>query len=164
MSGLSTRRFCFEGFLPTDKKEREPVLARLGTETRTTVFYEAPHRLLKTLQILQEAAGPERQIAVCRELTKLHETVFRGSLAQTIDYYTQNPPKGEIVLVLEGASEEALAREKEEAFAQLPLAEHMQRYLDQGMSKKEAMKAVAADRGVSKREIYQQLLEEEGHE
>ena len=164
MSGLSTRRFCFEGFLPTDKKEREPVLARLAGETRTTVFYEAPHRLLKTLELLQEAAGPERQIAVCRELTKLHETVFRGSLSEAIAYYTQNPPKGEIVLVLDGVSAEALAREKEEAFARLPLAEHMQRYLDQGQSKKEAMKSVAADRGVSKREIYQMLLEIENEE
>lgn len=160
MSGLSTRRFCFEGFLPVDKKEREPVLARLGTETRTTVFYEAPHRLLKTLQILQEAAGESRQIAVCRELTKLHETVFRGSLAEAISYYTEKPPKGEIVLVMEGVSEKELIRSREESFAQIPLRDHMQRYLDQGLSKKEAMKSVAADRGVSKREIYQQLLED----
>lgn len=159
MSGLPTRRFCFEGFLPMEKKERQPVLDRLAGETRTTIFYEAPHRLVKTLEILQEAAGPERKIAVCRELTKLHESVFRGDLAGAVAYYTQNPPKGEIVLVLEGVSEEALAREKEEAFAQLPLEEHMQRYLDQGMSKKEAMKSVAADRGLPKREIYRMLLE-----
>ena len=161
LSGLSTRRFCFEGFLPADKKEREPVLERLAKETRTTVFYEAPHRLLKTLELLKEAAGEDRKIAVCRELTKKHETVFRGDLAGALTFYAENAPRGEIVLVLEGVSEQKLQEKRQQSFAQLSLQEHMQMYLDQGQSKKEAMKRVAADRGVPKREIYQQLLEEE---
>ena len=161
LSGLSTRRFYFEGFLPAEKKEREAVLDRLRTETRTTIFYEAPHRLLRTLALLQEAAGPERAVAVCRELTKKHETVFRGSLSEAAAHYAENPPRGEIVLVLDGVSGEQLKKEQQEAFAGLPLQEHMQRYLDQGQSKKEAMKSVAADRGLPKREIYRLLLESE---
>ena len=108
LSGLSTRRFCFEGFLPTDKKERQVVLERLKKETRTTVFYEAPHRLLKTLLLLIEAAGEERKVSVCREITKRHETVFRATLGEAYAYYQANDPKGEIVLVLEGVSQRKL--------------------------------------------------------
>ena len=157
LSGLSTRRFCFEGFLPTDKKERQIVLDRLKTETRTTVFYEAPHRLLKTLAMLAEAAGEDRRITVCREITKKHETVFRGTLAEVTAYYEANEPKGEIVLVLEGISQEILNEDKQRAWDEMSLEDHMQIYLDQGQSQKDAMKSVAKDRGVSKRDIYQQL-------
>lgn len=159
MSGKPTRRFCFEAFLPTDKKERSQVLEELKTETRTTIIYEAPHRLLKTLKELKEELG-ERNITVLRELTKKHETALLLTLSEAIEYYTQTEPKGECVLVLEGVDAKVLAEQEQQSWLAISLAEHMERYLSQGMDKKEAMKAVAADRGVSKREIYQQLLEE----
>lgn len=160
MSGLPTRRFAFEAFLPTDKKERTAVLEDLRTESRTIILYEAPHRLIRTLEELAGVLG-DRKISVCKELTKRHETVFRSTLQEAVAYYQGNEPKGEYVLVLEGKSfqeqrEEAIAENRE-----IPLQEHMQKYLDQGMDRKEAMKAVAADRGISKREVYQQLLQEE---
>jgi len=161
VSGLSTRRFCFEGFLPSekeDKKERRAVLDRLAQEIRTTVFYEAPHRLLKTLGALSEAAGPGRKIAVCRELTKRHESFFRGSIEEAISYFEENPPRGEIVIVLDGADEGALELEKQRAWEEMSIQEHMQLYLDEGLDKKAAMKKVAADRGISKREVYSLLV------
>ena len=161
MSGLSTRRFCFEGFIPFDKKERQPVLDRLQTETRTTIFYEAPHRLLRTLAILIEAIGPERRVTVCREITKKHETVFCTTLGEALAYYTENDPKGEIVLVLEGISEEALEAKARQSWQDISLEEHMEIYLKQGKSRKEAMKCVASDRGMSKRDVYQALLDAE---
>lgn len=160
LSGLSTRRFCFEAFLPTEKKERQQVLERLLTETRTTVLYEAPHRLLKTLQELFSLLG-DRRLTICRELTKKHETAFLTTLSEAVAFYTENEPKGECVLVLEGVSEESLLSAKRESFENMTLTEHMEQYLSQGMSKKDAMKAVATDRGLSKREIYAMLLEEE---
>ncbi len=160
LSGLPTRRFCFEAFLPPDKKERAEILEELKTETRTIVLYEAPHRLAKTLGELQTALG-ERQITVCRELTKKHESVFRTTLSGAAAYYAENEAKGECVLILEGLDKEALRRSEQEACGELDLEEHMQRYLSAGKSKKEAMKAVAADRGLSKREIYAMLLEKE---
>ncbi len=159
LSGLSTRRFRFEAFLPADKKERKEVLEELKSETATIVLYEAPHRLTKTLSELFSALG-ERRLTVCRELTKKHETAFRTTLLEAMSYYEENEPKGECVLVLEGADREAMKKAEQEAFSELSLEEHMERYLSAGMSKKDAMKAVAADRGVSKREIYAQLLEE----
>ena len=159
LSGLPTRRFCFEAFLPTDKKERKDVLAELADETRTIVLYEAPHRLGKTLAELMEALG-DRRLTICRELTKKHEEAFRTTFSEALAYYEENEPKGECVLVIEGVDREALKKEEQESFLQLSLEEHMERYLSQGMSKKDAMKAVAADRGVSKREIYAMLLEE----
>lgn len=159
LSGLSTRRFRFEAFLPADKKERKEVLEELKNETATIVLYEAPHRLTKTLSELLSALG-ERRLTVCRELTKKHETAFRTTLLEAMSYYEENEPKGECVLVLEGADREAMKKAEQEAFSELSLEEHMERYLSAGMSKKDAMKAVAADRGVSKREIYAQLLEE----
>lgn len=165
MSGLSSRRFCFEGFLPSekeDKKARSTVLDRLVSETRTTIFYEAPHRLIRTLEALQKTVGPERQIAICRELTKKHEEAFRGTLAQAIHYFDGNDPRGEFVLILEGASAAALEAEGQAAWQAVPLKEHVQMYLDQGMERKEAMKAAAKDRGLSKRDVYAQLLEQEG--
>lgn len=160
LSGLPTRRFCFEAFLPTDKKERKQVLAELLEETRTIVLYEAPHRLLKTLtELLTELS--DRRITVCRELTKKHETAFQTTLSEAISYYTETEPKGECVLIIEGRNVEARKKEEQEAFAALTVTEHMNRYLSEGMAKKEAMKAVAADRGLSKREIYAMLLEKE---
>lgn len=159
LSGLPTRRFCFEAFLPMDKKERKDVLAELVDETRTIVLYEAPHRLVKTLAELRETLG-DRRLTICRELTKKHEEAFRTTFSEALAFYEENEPKGECVLVIEGADRDELRRAEQESFAELSLEEHMERYLSQGMSKKDAMKAVAADRGVSKREIYAMLLEE----
>ena len=158
MSGLSTRRFAFEAFLPSDKKEKQAVLEELKTETRTMVLYEAPHRLLRTLQELYDTLG-ERRITVCRELTKKHETAFQTTLNGAIDWYSANEPRGECVLVLEGKSRESIEKEKQESWQKISIEEHMESYENQGISRKEAMKLVAADRGTTKREIYQYLLE-----
>lgn len=158
LSGLSTRRFAFEAFLPFDKKERRKILDSLKTETRTIILYEAPHHLKSTLDQLLETLG-DRPITLCRELTKLHETVQLMTLTEAVSYYEQNFPKGEYVLILEGISQEALDAQTHASWESLNLTEHMQLYLNQGLSKKEAMKKVAFDRGVSKREIYQKLLE-----
>lgn len=157
LSGLSTRRFAFEAFLPTDKKEREAVLQEMGTETRTIVMYEAPHRLVKTLKLLAERLGGERRITVCRELTKRHETAFRSTIAEASAYYEVNDPKGECVLVIEGRSREEMRMEEQARWEEMSLEEHMEHYLSQGINKKDAMKMVAKDRGVPKREIYNQL-------
>ena len=157
LSGLSTRRFAFEAFLPTDKKEREAVLQEMGTETRTIVMYEAPHRLVKTLKLLAERLGGERRITVCRELTKRHETAFRSTIAEASVYYEANEPKGECVLVIEGRSREEVRMEAQARWEEMSLEEHMEHYLSQGIGKKDAMKMVAKDRGVPKREIYNQL-------
>ncbi|MBQ9063417.1 MAG: 16S rRNA (cytidine(1402)-2'-O)-methyltransferase [Eubacterium sp.] len=160
ISGLPTRRFAFEAFLPHDKKERRQVLEELQTETRTIVLYEAPHRLRKTLQELAETLGEARGISLCRELTKLHETVLRTTIGAAAEYYRETEPRGEYVLVIAGKPAEELKNEAAAQWENMPLAEHMQLYTDKGMSRKEAMKQVAADRGVPKREIYQALLEE----
>lgn len=160
LSGLPTRRFCFEAFLPMEKKERREVLAELKNETRTIVLYEAPHRLGKTLAELLLELG-DRRVTICRELTKKHESAFLTTLSEAAAYYEENEARGECVLVLEGVDRESRKKEEQEAFAELSLQEHMERYASLGMSKKDAMKAVAADRGVSKREIYAKLLEEE---
>ena len=159
LSGLPTRRFCFEAFLPADKKERREVLEELKEETRTIVLYEAPHRLSRTLQELFEELG-DRSLTVVRELTKKHETVFRTTLSAAITYYMQNEPKGECVLVLAGEDREDIRKREQEDWCAVPLAEHMEHYISRGMAQKEAMKAVAADRGVSKREIYAMLLKD----
>lgn len=157
MSGLPTRRFCFEAFLPSDKKERQLILDELKTETRTTILYEAPHRLLKTLKELNEVLG-NRRITVCRELTKKHETVLASTLEDAILFYESEPPKGECVIVMEGKSVEALKEEKRQNWMELSLEEHMDYYLNRGMDKKAAMKAVAKDRNMQKREVYQALI------
>lgn len=156
ISGLSTRRFAFEAFLPSDKKEREQILRELETETRTMIFYEAPHRLVKTLKLLLEHLG-NRKITVCRELTKRHETAFAATLEDAVVYYEANAPKGECVLVLEGKSREQMQKEKRKQWEEMTIEDHMEVYEKQGMDKKSAMKAVAKDRGVSKRDIYQYL-------
>ena len=160
LSGLPTRRFSFEAFLPTDKKERQDILNELVQETRTIILYEAPHRLVKTLKLLLEALG-NRKITILRELTKKYETVFCSTLQEAIEYYQENEAKGECVIVIEGKSREELVKENQEKWLQWSLNEHMDYYLNQGKNKKEAMKAVAEDRGVSKREIYALLLNEE---
>lgn len=157
LSGMATRRFAFEAFLPSDKKERAAVLEELTKETRTMILYEAPHRLVKTLELLKEYLGEERRITVCRELTKRHETTFQSTLGQAAEYYKENEPKGECVLVIEGKSREELLLEAQSDWQKLSIEEHMEVYLSQGMEKKEAMKKVAKDRGVPKREIYQYL-------
>lgn len=157
LSGLSTRRFAFEAFLPTDKKEREAVLQEMESETRTIVMYEAPHRLVKTLKLLAERLGSERKITVCRELTKRHETAFRSTIAEASAYYEVNDPKGECVLVIEGRSREEMRMEAQAQWEEMSVEDHMEHYLSQGINKKDAMKMVAKDRGVPKREIYNQL-------
>ena len=157
MSGMPARRFCFEGFLPTDKKERRYILEQLRREERTTILYEAPHHLRGTLQELYDNLG-ERRITLCRELTKKFEEALPMSLSSAIVYYSGTEPRGEYVLVLAGADRAALEEEKREKFEEMTLEEHMAMYTDQGLSRKEAMKKVAADRGVSKRDIYKELL------
>ena len=160
ISGRPTRRFCFEAFLPTDKKERRAVLEELKAETRTSIIYEAPHRLVKTLQELLNELG-DRNITVCKELTKKHETGFETTLKEAVPYYEQNEPRGEYVLVLEGCSRQQMEQEAQDAWKEMSLGDHMKLYEEQGMNRKDAMKQVAKDRGVGKREIYQALLEEE---
>lgn len=157
ISGKPTRRFCFEAFLPYDKKERAEVLEELKTETRTIMLYEAPHKLKKTLKDLYEVLG-NREISLCKELTKKHETNFRTTLSDAITHYEQEEPKGEFVLVIEGVSREELKQDEMQGFLAMTIEEHMQYYTDQGIDRKEAMKKVAKDRGVSKRDIYQALL------
>ncbi len=160
LSGLPSRRFAFEAFLPQDKKERREILRELQEELRTIIIYEAPHRLLRTLEELAETLGGSRRIAVCRELTKKHETVLQTTLAEAAAYYEKEAPRGECVLVIQGRSREEKAREQKEAWQALTLEEHMAYYGEQGLDRKEAMKQVARDRGCSRREIYSQLLEE----
>lgn len=156
-SGQACRRFSFEAFLPKDKKERARVLAEMQQETRTMIVYEAPHHLRATLQELYQALG-DRSITLCRELTKRYEEKKKMTLAQTVDYYRENDPRGEYVLVIAGKSKEEVMQEEQSRWEDLSIEEHMQIYLDQDYSKKDAMKAVAKDRGVSKRDIYQALL------
>lgn len=156
VSGLPTRRFAFEAFLPTDKKEREKTLDELAGETRTIVLYEAPHRLVKTLRLLAEKLG-DRKASVCRELTKKHETVYRTSLLEAASYYEENEPKGECVIVIKGRSREELEREMREAWGNMSIEAHVEHYLSQGYDKKEAMKKAGKDRGVSRRDIYNYL-------
>lgn len=157
LSGLSTRRFAFEAFLPTDKKEKQAVLKELENETRTIILYEAPHRLVRTLQELLDNLG-NRRITICRELTKKHETAFRATLEEAISFYELNEPKGECVLVLEGKSRDELRQEEVAKWEEMSIEEHMAYYMDQNIAKKDAMKLVAKDRGIGKRDVYQLLL------
>lgn len=157
ISGQPTRRFCFEAFLPADKKERKNILGQLENETRTIILYEAPHRLLKTLEELLEVLG-NRKMTLCRELTKRHESVFLSTIEEVLEYHRENPPKGECVLIIQGKSFQELKEESQESFLKMSLKDHMELYMNQGFSKKEAMKLVAKDRGVGKRDIYQALL------
>ena len=159
ISGISSRRFAFEGFLPADKNEKKEILTELSQESRTLILYEAPHRLLKTLKELFEYMG-NRNIAIVREITKLHEEVLRGKLADIIaDYESEKIAiRGEYVLVIEGKSLLEKREERQKSFEEISIREHYEKYIAEGMDKKEAMKAVAKDRGIQKRDVYKELL------
>lgn len=158
LSGLPTRRFCFEAFLPSDKKEKQQILKELTTETRTTILYEAPHRLLRTLRELYETLGDKR-ITVCRELTKRYETAFLTTLSEALSYYEQHEPKGECVIVMEGRSREEMKEQEQKQWEEMDICAHVKLYEEQGCDRKEAMKRAAKDRGLSKRDVYAMLLE-----
>ena len=158
LSGLPTRRFCFEAFLPMDKKERKAILEELKEETRTIILYEAPHKLVKTLEDLKETLG-NRRMTLCRELTKKHETAFHTTIDDLLAYYSEEKPLGECVLVVEGRSRKEKEEEKQASWEEISIEEHMEIYEKQGINHKEAMKLVAKDRGVTKRDIYQYLIE-----
>lgn len=157
LSGLSTRRFAFEAFLPQDKKERKEILTELVNETRTIILYEAPHRLVRTLKELKETLG-DRRITLCRELTKRHETAFRSTIEGLLEFYENEKPLGECVLVIEGKSRQEIRRENQASWEEMSIEEHMAYYEEKGILRKDAMKQVAKDRGVTKREIYQYLV------
>lgn len=156
LSGLPTRRFCFEGFLPADKKEKKQVLEELADESRTMILYEAPHHLVRTLEELYDTLG-NRKITLCRELTKKFETVMPTSLEKALEYYKNEEPRGEYVLVIEGKSFEEKRMEEINSWENMSIEEHMAYYENKGMDSKTAMKQVAKDRGVGKREIYAYL-------
>ena len=154
LSALATGRFCFEGFLSTNKNERNTRLNELKNDTRTHIFYEAPHKLAKTLDDIIEVFG-DRKIALCRELTKLNEEIIRTTLSGAIEYYKENAPRGEYVLVIEGADANAI---KNEAFwANMSILEHVDYYVNQGMKKMDAIKSVAKDRNMPKNEVYKEV-------
>ncbi len=161
VSGLETRRFCFEAFLPWDKRERQRILKELEEETRTIVLYEAPHHLVKTLEELYEVLG-EREITLCRELTKRYEEAWQTTFSQALEKFSVDEPKGEYVVVIRGKSWEELEKEQIRSWERISIKEHMEQYEKQGMDRKSAMKAVARDRGMGKREVYQYLLNGRG--
>ena len=156
LSGIKTRSYCFEGFLPSNKKARKEVIQRLKDDTRTYIIYEAPHHLLQTLKELYEQTG-NRNISIVKELTKKHENVFKTSLLEALKYFEENTPKGEYVLVLEGANEDEVLNKEKEEINNIPIKEHLEQYLSAGMDIKEAMKKVAKDRGISKRDVYNEI-------
>lgn len=160
MSGQPTRRFAFEAFLPKDKKERQAVLSELKEETRTIILYEAPHHLKKTLEELIDTLG-NREMTVCRELTKKHEENTKTTLEDLLASYQEKDPRGEYVLVIKGKSRDEIEKEKQQNWESISLEEHMEHYESQGIPRKEAMKLVAKDRGISKRDVYQELLKNE---
>ena len=159
LSGLPTRRFCFEAFLPQDKKEKKRILEELKKETRTTILYEAPHRLVRTLEELADELG-ERRITVCRELTKKHETVFPATLMEATRWYKENPPLGECVIVMEGVSAQELEEQDQREWQEISIADHVRMYEERGLDHKAAMKQAAKDRGLQRRDIYAALLEQ----
>ncbi|MCR5416501.1 MAG: 16S rRNA (cytidine(1402)-2'-O)-methyltransferase [Pseudobutyrivibrio sp.] len=158
MSGQACRRFAFEAFLPREKKERRQILEEIKNETRTLVIYEAPHHLIGTLKELADVLGEDRGITLCRELTKKHEEKEKTTIGGALLSYETKEPRGEYVLVIAGKSRNEVIEEARAAFEEMTIEEHMNMYLSQGMDKKDAMKAVAKDRGVSKRDIYNALL------
>lgn len=164
VSGLGTRRFCFEAFLPADKKERQWVLDELKDETRTIIIYEAPHHLVRTLAELGRVLGDERRLTICRELTKKYEEAFQTTFSEALLRYEEEAPKGEVVLVVEGLAIETIRREQQQSWEAVSIEDHMRRYEEQGVSRKEAMRLVAKDRGISKRAVYQCLLTTEEDE
>ena len=157
MSGQKTRRFVFEAFLPKDKKEKQMVLKSLENEVRTIIIYEAPHRLTKTLKDLEKTLG-DRPLTICRELTKKYEDAVQTTIARAIEFYEENTPKGEFVLVIAGKEISEIKEEEMQKWESISIEEHMELYMNKGISKKDAMKLVAKDRGVSKRDIYNQLI------
>lgn len=157
LSGLSTRRFCFEGFLPSDKKEKKDVLKNLSNESRTMILYEAPHHLKRTLEELLETLG-DRKLTLCRELTKKFETIWPTTICEALATYETEDPRGEYVLVIEGKSFSEQKKEEEQNWQTYSIEEHMEIYESQGIDHKSAMKRVAEDRGISKRDVYQYLL------
>jgi len=152
-SGLPTGRFTFEGFLTVNKRGRNEMLTNLSNEERTMIFYEAPHKLMSTLKDMYDAFG-ERRICLCREITKIHEEFFRTTLSKAVEHYSENPPRGEFVLVVEGKSRELFDEEQKKQWEQMSVCDHVRMYLGQGLDEKEALKKTARDRGVSKRDIY----------
>lgn len=157
-SGQHCRRFAFEAFLPKQKKDRKRILDELKEETRTIIIYEAPHHLLETLKEIKEALGDDREITCCRELTKKFEEKLKMTLKEAVSYYEENEPRGEFVLCIAGKSRQQVEEEQKAKWEEISLEEHVQSYVNQGMDKKEAMKAVAKDRGLSKRDVYNALL------
>lgn len=160
MSGLPTRRFCFEAFLPYDKKERKDILSELADETRTIIIYEAPHKLKSTLKELTDVFGEYRRLSICKELTKRYENVFQTTFKEAVEFYDSNEPRGEYVLVIEGKSRTLIKEEEAAVWESMSVEEHVNMYIERGMDKKDAMKTAAKDRGVSKRDIYNQLLQQ----
>ncbi len=158
MSGQATRRFAFEAFLPADKQDRKEILSELENETRTIIIYEAPHRLVRTLKELEQVLGGERALTICKELTKRYENTFLTTIQEALSYYDINEPRGEYVLVIDGKSRSDIIKEKQAVWESMSVKDHVDMYIGQGLDKKEAMKAAAKDRGVSKRDIYQELL------
>ncbi|MCY6354775.1 16S rRNA (cytidine(1402)-2'-O)-methyltransferase [Clostridium sp. ZS2-4] len=157
-SGLDTTKFLFRGFIPRENKERNPIIQDLKERQETLIFYEAPHRLIKTLEFLYDNLG-NRRIAICRELTKLYEEIIRLPLEDAIKYYNENQPRGEYVLVVEGKSEEEIKREEEKEWENLTIEEHIKKYMNEGLVKKEAIKKTAKDRGMAKSEVYKYSMD-----
>ena len=155
LSGLNTSRFCFEGFLPTGKAERKQRLEVLKTEERTLIFHEAPHKLRSTLADLAASFGVERQIALCRELTKLNEQVLRTTLGGAVDYYSNEQPRGEYVLVIAGID----VQDKKCFWESMTIEEHLEYYINSGLDRREAIKSGAHDRGVPKNDIYKKAIQ-----
>jgi 16S rRNA (cytidine1402-2'-O)-methyltransferase len=156
-SGLDTTKFLFRGFLPRENKDRKSIIEDLKDREETLIFYEAPHRLIKTLEFLYENLG-DRQIAICRELTKIHEEIIRRNLSEAIEYYRNKEPRGEYVLVVQGKSREEKRKEEEEVWRKLTIEEHIKKYMNEGISKKDAIKKVAKDRNIAKSEVYKYSL------
>lgn len=152
-SGLDTTKFLFRGFMPREKKDRERVIKSLQNCTETLVFYEAPHRLINTLEFLKEGFG-DRNVVICRELTKLHEEIIRDTLTISINYFKNKPPKGEFVILLEGKSEEQIEQEKISQWESFTIEQHIKKYMDEGYTKKESIKKVSQDRNIAKSEVY----------
>ena len=157
-SGLDTTKFVFRGFLPRENKDRNPIIEEVKSVRDTIIFYEAPHRLLATLDYLKDNLG-DRKIAVCRELTKLHEEIYRGKISEAIEFFTEGRPRGEFVLVIEGKSDETIKAEKEAKWNSLSIEEHLVKVIEEGFDKKEAIKIVAKERGIAKKEVYKYSTE-----
>lgn len=157
-SGLDTTKFIFRGFLPRENKERNPVIDEIKNVRDTLIFYEAPHRLLSTLEYLKDNLG-DRRIAICRELTKLHEEIYRGRISEALDFFVDNRPRGEFVLVVEGKSDEDIKAEKEALWSDLSIREHLLKVIEEGIDKKEAIKLVAKERGIAKKEVYKHSMD-----